>query len=261
MTILGARWASAFSRRHTSRPFRPGIITSSRTTSGCIALAASMADWPSEATSTSHPSNPSMALRTSRMVGSSSTTSTFRALMVTARGCPWLGVPSLCQTGSLGTTDSPAESRSILSSTVPVAPLSARSGVEILNLGPEPLLELALEGVMDAQDLGSGLRDRAFLLVDAAHRALQVLIGEVVKVAERGVGQQPLHPSPGQGQLLALGAGEVATRSKLVHIDVAETLHEAGVEYPVEAALPPDHRRIRGFAHSLSLRSGTRSLP
>src|SRR5438552_1037181 len=67
---------SARSARHTSKPSRPGIITSSTTTSGGRTAAIASASWPSTASSRSKLASWSTALRRLRTKGSSSTTST-----------------------------------------------------------------------------------------------------------------------------------------------------------------------------------------
>ncbi len=83
------RWA--WTRRHTSRPSKPGSITSRTSRSGCHASAVSTAAGPSVAVCTWKPSARSRAAMASTIVGSSSTTSTRRwAPGVAAAVPPWV---------------------------------------------------------------------------------------------------------------------------------------------------------------------------
>ena len=79
VSMMMAQWlVRAFdrSRRHTSYPSSPGIITSRRTASGRIDSALATASWPSWATWTVNPSRLRLSSTYRAMSKSSSTTRT-----------------------------------------------------------------------------------------------------------------------------------------------------------------------------------------
>ncbi len=84
--ITGTRGPPARIRRTTSKPSQSGIITSSRMRSGLAAAAARSASAPLTAVSTSKPANRSVPASSSRIVGSSSTTSS-RASLFAGASC------------------------------------------------------------------------------------------------------------------------------------------------------------------------------
>src|SRR6201996_1498370 len=82
--MIGTLSPRARSRRQTSNPSRSGRTTSSTIRSGCLASASPSAPWPVAAVSTVQPWKLSATCTSSRMFGSSSTTSTVGMCLLSA---------------------------------------------------------------------------------------------------------------------------------------------------------------------------------
>src|ERR1700759_1113497 len=86
--MIGTSSPRARSRRQTSNPSRSGRTTSSTIRSGSFASAPRTASWPGAAVSTVQPWKLSATCTSSRMLGSSSTTSTVGMCLLSAMAVP-----------------------------------------------------------------------------------------------------------------------------------------------------------------------------
>src|SRR5918999_2097963 len=206
MTTRGGSGPS-LSRRQSSWPERPGISTSTRTTSGVVRAAASSAALPSSASEISQPSNRSRVASSSRIAGSSSTINTR------------IG-PSMVVWGGHDGTGRP----------LPVKDPGQVSSGRRPELRAKPTLHVLLEGVVSPHDRAPGVRDGTLFFLEASQGVLQVPVGQRVQVGEVGVGDQALDPPPGQRNFVC---GERHHRSLspgrppgLLGQDVPEPLHD-----------------------------------